>query len=326
MSKEQEMTLQQATAHFLARLKRKSSSEHTVRNYTKALAAFSNSLAQRGIDPKRTPIGSLSPDWLSYFLDDLSDQAASTEQVYTTIIACFYRFAAAEEWAQVNLARLNLRLQERRTPARRLPRVPAQEIETIITETESLLNGKLSSAKQLIVLRDCAFLTTLADTGLRLTEACSLRRGDLDWAERRARVRGKGSREDIVRFSSRAMGRLRQYLSARQRLDAQQGCPIERLPLFARHDRKAGRRILSISPRTGEQIVARAVARVLGEEAQGRVTPHDFRRYFVTNLMRATGDIHLAQRAARHASIHTTVRYSRLDDEELDEIYEEIFR
>jgi len=41
--------------------------------------------------------------------------------------------------------------------------------------------------------------------------------------------------------------------------------------------------------------------------------------------MRATGDIHLAQRAARHASIHTTVRYSRLDDEELDEIYDEIF-
>ena len=325
MSQEPEMSLQQAITRFLARMKRKSASEHTIRNYSKALAAFSNSLARRKIDPRRTPVQALSPDWLSYFLDDLSTSAVSTERVYTTIVAGFYRYVAAEEWAEINLARLNLRLQERRSPGRRLPRAPAREIEAIIATSKALLAEKLSFTERLIVLRDYAFLTTLADTGLRLAEACNLRRGDMDWADRRARVRGKGGREDIVRFSARAVDCLQQYLSARQVLDEQQSSSLEKLPLFARHDRRAGRRILPISPRTGEQIVARAVARALGEKAQGQVTPHDFRRCFVTNLMRATGDIHLAQRAARHASIYTTVRYSRLDDAELDEIYDEVF-
>ena len=325
MSQEREMSLQEAIKHFLSHLKRKSSSKHTIRNYTKALDAFCNSLIQRDINPKYTPVSDLRSDWLGYFLDDLSEQAASTERVYSTIVACFYRFVAAEELAEINLARLNLRLRERRSIGRRLPRVPAQEIETIISSTESLLLESLPLTKRLIVLRDSAFLTTLADTGLRLAEACSLRRGDMDWADRRARVRGKGGHEDIVRFSTRALSRLRRYLAARQVMDSQQGCPLSQLPLFARHDRKAGKRILPISPRTGEEIVARAVIRALGKGARGQVTPHDFRRYFVTNLMRATGDIHLAQRAARHASIHTTIRYTRLDDEELDEVYDEIF-
>jgi integrase len=52
-------------------------------------------------------------------------------------------------------------------------------------------------------------LITLADTGLRVHEACGLRRGDLDWQEYRAIIVGKGNREAVIRFSERAIKALK---------------------------------------------------------------------------------------------------------------------
>jgi site-specific recombinase XerD len=62
-----------------------------------------------------------------------------------------------------------------------------------------------SPEEKLRYLRDRAFLITLADTGLRVHEACGLRRGDIDWNEGKALVIGKGNRQAVVRFSNRSM-------------------------------------------------------------------------------------------------------------------------
>ena len=84
---------------------------------------------------------------------------------------------------------------------------------------------------------------------LRVSEACSLTRGHLDWREGRSIVLGKGDKEAVVRFSERSMHKLRAYLNARAELDGGQGKPLRSLPLFARHDRGAGKRVLGISER-----------------------------------------------------------------------------
>jgi integrase/recombinase XerC/integrase/recombinase XerD len=55
------------------------------------------------------------------------------------------------------------------------------------------------------------------------------------------------------------------------------------------------------------------------------ITPHSFRHYFVTTVLRGTGNLRLAQRFARHASPTTTTRYLHLSDEELDMAYHELF-
>ena len=49
-------------------------------------------------------------------------------------------------------------------------------------------------------LRDPAFLITLADTGLRVHEACKLRRGDIDWQEGRLVIIGKGDEDAVFVF------------------------------------------------------------------------------------------------------------------------------
>ncbi len=188
--------------------------------------------------------------------------------------------------------------------------------------TEQVFENKNDKLR---ALRDRAFLLTLADTGLRVHEACALRRGDVDWNEGRAVIIGKGDKQAVVRFSSRSLRALRDYLSARSRLDGASNRPLTALPLFARHDKGAGKKVKPITTATGRNIVKERVGQALGEEAIGTITPHSFRHYFVTTVLRASGNLKLAQELARHANIQVTQRYAHLSDDELDKGYYEIF-
>ncbi|MCE7861514.1 MAG: hypothetical protein DYG86_17240 [Chloroflexi bacterium CFX2] len=57
----------------------------------------------------------------------------------------------------------------------------------------------------------------------------------------------------------------------------------------------------------------------------GKITPHSFRHYFVTTVLRGTGNLKIAQELARHKNIQVTQRYTHLSDDELDKAYHEVF-
>ena len=121
------------------------------------------------------------------------------------------------------------------------------------------------------------------------------------------------------------MRAIKDYLSLRAQLDGGSGKQLATLPLFARHDKGAGKKIKPITPTTGRNIVAERVEQILGKEAVGKITPHSFRHYFVTTILRASGNLKLAQELARHSNIQITQRYAHLSDDELDKGYYEIF-
>jgi integrase len=108
-------------------------------------------------------------------------------------------------------------------------------------------------------------------------------------------------------------------------LDGASGRTLASLPLFARHDRGAGKKIKPITTTTGRNIVASRVKQALGSEAVGSITPHSFRHYFVTVVLRGSGNLKLAQELARHKNISVTQRYAHLSDDELDKGYYDIF-
>jgi integrase len=253
--------------------------------------------------------------------------APATERLYLSALTNFYEYLAAERLADINLPRLRLPIRQRaRRPGQRLPQFPREAIERILQAVESYAQPPVDDQKRhLRALRDRAFLVTLADTGLRVHEACALRRGDLDWNEGRAVIIGKGDKQAVIRFSSRAMRALQVYLAARQKLDGASGRSLSSLPLFARHDKGAGKKVKPITTATGRNIVNHAVRRILGEEAVGTITPHSFRHYFVTTVLRASGNLKMAQELARHSNIAVTQRYAHLSDDELDRGYHEIF-
>ena len=137
----------------------------------------------------------------------LKDSAPTTERLYLTAVTGFYEYLAGDNLAEINLPRIRLLIRQRaRRPGQRLPQFPREAIEKILEYAVNLNNAPVEDEEaHLRNLRDRAFLLTLADTGLRVHEACALRRGDMDWNEARAIIIGKGNKQAVIRFSKRAL-------------------------------------------------------------------------------------------------------------------------
>ena len=323
-----EMTIQAAGEDFLDAV-RLARSENTFLTYTKALRKFMETLQDHRLPPGETPLTDLKEDAIAWFVQDLKSYAPATEALYLKTAFRFYRHLVAEDLMAVNLPRIEMILEQRgRKQGTRLPQFPRDEIEQVLNYAQGAMQAVRADAEpdRLILLRDRAFLVTLADTGLRVHEACGLRRGDVNWNEGRAILIGKGDKEAVVRFSSRALQALKDYLNARAAQDGASGRPLPSLPVFSRHDKGAGGKTKPITTTTGRNIVKQRVCEALGVEAAGRITPHSFRHFFVTTiLVGSSGNLKLAQELARHENIAITQRYAHLYDDELDRGYFEVF-
>lgn len=316
------------------RLVERSRSKHTKLSYKNALQVFSEVLRKQTLDPSTTPIENLTEELLGPLVDHLHVFSPATEQLYLQAVKGFYLYIDSERLAPINQSRVAVLIRQRsRRPGVRIPDFPAHDIESLLNKVEQVDN-LITSAQddeeevlnvKLRAYRDRAFLLTLADTGFRVHEACNVRRGDIDWNEQRAVVIGKGNKQAVIRFTTRSLQAMKEYLAQRAVLDGNSGKPLGSLPLFARHDKGAGKKIKPITPTTGRNIVKERVEQILGKEMIGKITPHSFRHYFVTTVLRGTGNLKIAQELARHKNIQVTQRYTHLSDDELDKAYHDVF-
>jgi len=138
-------------------------------------------------------------------------------------------------------------------------------------------------------------LALLPRTGLRVSEACKLRPGDVQVRRqvRGLRVRGKGSHERFVPLDEKAQEILDSFLREHHRDEGY---------LFRGRNGH-------ISPSR-----VRQAARQVGETIEETVTPHVLRHTFATGVHRATGDIRIVQALLGHASITTTLLYITPDE------------
>ncbi len=314
------------------RLVERSRSKHTKLSYKNALQVFSEVLRKQFLDPATTPIAILSEDMLGPLVDHLNVFSPATEQLYLQAVKGFYLYVDSERLAPINQSRVAVLIRQRsRRPGVRYPQFPANDIELLLEKIESVDNLITSTESEemsdniLRAYRDRAFLLTLADTGFRVHEACNLRRGDIDWNEQRALIIGKGDKQAIVRFTNRSLQAIKDYLRQRASIDGNSGRQLSSLPLFARHDKGAGKKVKPMTPTTGRNIVKERVEQFLGNELVGKITPHSFRHYFVTTVLRGTGNLKIAQELARHKNIQVTQRYTHLSDDELDKAYYDVF-
>jgi integrase len=320
-------TISQAFAAYLDSVQL-ARSESTARTYGNAIKSFGKILETKNLPPDKKSIDEISEDSIVWFAAALKEYSPATERLYLTAVTGFFEYLAAEKLCEVNLPRLRLLIRQRaRRPGQRLPQFPRDSIENVLAHAEDLRTLPTENEPdRMRNLRDRAFLFTLSDTGLRVHEACNLRRGDVDWNEGKAIIIGKGDQEALVRFSSRSLAAIKDYLSSRAGLDGASGRALTSLPIFARHDKGAGNKVKPITTTTGRNIVTQRVRECLGADAVGSITPHSFRHYFVTTVLRGSGgNLKLAQELARHKNIAVTTRYAHLADDELDKGYFEIF-
>jgi integrase len=149
--------------------------------------------------------------------------------------------------------------------------------------------------------RDAA-LFTLLRAGLRRAEAADVQRGDYDAEAGDLKVAGKGNKQRLVSIPPSGRQALLDWLAVRGE---------EPGPLFWRI--RKGDRI-----ETGVAISGAAVAEILERRRRevlvAPLTPHDWRRSFVGDLLDAGADLAIVQQLAGHASPATTVRYDRRPD------------
>jgi site-specific recombinase XerD len=189
---------------------------------------------------------------------------------------------------------------------------------------EKVIAYCLKLSGDLLAMRDRAFILTMVDSGLRISEVCSLKRGDLDMQEGKAMVVGKRSKKSAVRLSIRSMNAIKDYLSARGKMDGSSGKPLASLPLFAQHDIRSTKRLHRVNSAGMRKSIKKRMDEAGVDHTTIRI--HDFRHYFVTMTMLASGgDLKLAQELARHESLTTTQRYAHFSEQELDKKYDEIF-
>jgi integrase/recombinase XerC len=253
------------------------------------------------------------------FLISLKQKSPSTQRVYRTAVRKLYAFCKKGNWAELEEATEHYT----RKPGKRIVNFNREAVEKIIAYCESLKAAASDTKRsQLEALRDRAFVLTLVDTGLRISEACSLKRGDIDWLEQRSIIIGKGDKQAVVRFSNRSIQALKEYLHARSGVDPNSRIPLASHPLFARHDIRASKKIRPITSGGMWKAIKDRMTEAGVDRHQVRI--HDFRHYFVTMTYLAKGNLKLSQELARHESISTTNRYAHFGGE-ADAAYDEIF-
>jgi integrase/recombinase XerC len=239
------------------------------------------------------------------FLLETSDKAPATQALYRSAVRRFYRYMADTvgdvDTAFFDAANDDYGLKQ---PSNFI-RLDFDGIRKTVDYVDTMRNNPED-------LRDRTFILMLADSGLRVSEACNLRIGDVDLLEGIAAITGKGNKPALVHISNRTMEAMQEYLQVRTTAQA--------APVFMRHDKRAGGKILPVTPGYMWHYVKR---RINEAGASKKIRIHDFRHYFVTIVYRAKG-IKAAQKLARHTRIGTTDRYTHLVEDE-GEIYNDIF-
>ncbi|HEX7151465.1 MAG TPA: tyrosine recombinase XerC [Thermoanaerobaculia bacterium] len=157
-------------------------------------------------------------------------------------------------------------------------------------------------------VRDRAWMELLYASGLRISELVGIDLDDIELRGRLVKVRGKGSKQRIVPFGTKAEEAIRAYLHVRQELVKD---PDEQA-LFVNY--------------RGERITTRSVRRLFDDyvrDASLRVgiSPHTMRHSFATHLLNAGADLRGIQELLGHASLSTTQKYTHLNDWQLIAVY-----
>jgi integrase/recombinase XerC len=154
--------------------------------------------------------------------------------------------------------------------------------------------------------RDAALLTLLYGAGLRISEALSLKRGDVPLGEALT-ILGKGRKERMVPV----LPLLRDAVDDYAAKIPFGGAPSA--PLFL------SRRGKPMSAREAQGLMQRLRGRLGLSE---RATPHALRHSFATHLLQGGGDLRSVQELLGHASLSTTQTYTAVDMRQLMETYQ----
>jgi integrase/recombinase XerC len=319
----------------------KNSSPHTILNYGKDLSQFQEYLAPPGMHPPA--LTEITHTIIREFVGHLHDQGLEKSSIARKLAALrsFFKYCVREGMVKENPARL---VPTPKLPKRIPPVLSAEEmvgfLDRLAEMGPSATGGPQPSRRGdqgtpgvlrvagpakahedgLFLPRDRALLELLYAAGLRVSELTGLNLVDIDRKERMLRVRGKGNKERIVPYGSKAQEALEKYWNLREELLLQKSAarggrrgPTHTQAVFLNY---AGRRL---TQRSVGRIVKKYVRLV---NINWDLHPHSLRHAFATHLLADGADLRAIQELLGHQSLSTTQKYTHASIRQLMEIYD----
>lgn len=273
-------------------------STNTVQAYTTDLQQFAEALEKRD-----ALLFTATKEDVAHFILHLAKHDIKPQSRARKLSAMrrFYGWLIRAERLSVDPTRLAV------TPKlpKRLPR-PVEEDQLREILQLSAAAASIDGAGMLAI-RDYAILELLYGGGIRVSELCGLREGDVILSAGSARVRGKGDKERIVPLGESAITALDNYLR------------FARPQLLKLGRGKQRALLLSIQ---GGQICRRRVHQIIsamgGEE---NLYPHRMRHSCATHMLSNGADLRAIQELLGHASIATTQIYTKVSSGHLQDTH-----
>lgn len=318
----------------------KNSSPHTISNYGKDLGQFVSYLSPPGLEPPA--LTAVTHTTIREFVGHLHDHHLQKSSIARKLAALrsFFKYCVREGQLKENPARL--------VPTPKLPkRIPsvltAEEMNGFLNQlaamgpsssiggapprrpsraSKNAGAGKLVKREDesLLLRRDRALLELLYAAGLRVSELTGLNLADIEQKEHILRVRGKGGKERIVPYGTKAQEALEKYWPLRDQL------------LLQASSTRGGHRH---APHTeavflnyaGRRLTQRSVGRIVKKyvrlvNVNWDLHPHSLRHAFATHLLADGADLRAIQELLGHQSLSTTQKYTHASIRQLMDIYD----
>ena len=159
--------------------------------------------------------------------------------------------------------------------------------------------------------RNYAIINFFLDTGVRVSELCSIKLKDVDFDKRRCKVLGKGNKERYVYFTGGCKIRLMEYLKDRNdivfngyEMDYNLGTTLFASLDYTHHQLH----------KSGVEFMLKKIGREAGVL---RLHPHLLRATFASRLAKKNVDINIIAKLLGHANLNTIGRYVILAEDDI---------
>ena len=289
----------------------RSASAHTCRNYAQAL----NEFAAWHLETRKK-----NPDWKTLDRDIFrsylrylgrKEYSRSSTQIRFSALRTFYKFLIRKgQLEQTPIRNILLPRKDKLLPQFLTPQQAKSLLEAPAKAWQEKNKKKPKPCSPEFFLRDSAVLETMYSCGLRISELCGLKAGDLFWQDQLIRVEGKGKKERMTPIGAPALDSIRLYWDAIGHSRAPE------LPVFFASFAKEK----ALYPRL---IQTRLKPYLISAELDPNLTPHKLRHSFATHMLNAGADLRSVQELLGHAHLVTTQIYTHLTTDRLKRVYDQ---
>jgi len=291
---------------FLNHRRARNCARGTLRLYGRQLQHWQAWLEGQG---RSVTIADLTIADLRDFAASLSALSENTRASYHRTMRAFWTFLATEDITRADQQRFFTRIAA--------PHVPDDPRPSIGADVIALLIAASGAGDDEPSARNRAIVSLLAETGMRISELCALTDATTEPARRRARVlRAKGGKHRMVFWQPPAGAHLARYLLLRR------GKTGGELPLFR------GCSIRNPGGAITPDLVRSCLKRIADEAGitLPRGAPlHAIRHGFAHAAIERGAALSDLSQMLGHASLETTMIYTRNDDDRLEAAYRRIF-